>query len=87
MIRPAVRVVKSGKAQCEHMFSALPPKADISQLRALSNRDSDYSGCAGYIRITEVTRITGIAKGLGWLRLSRGRCSVIADSGLRNVTT
>jgi hypothetical protein len=23
--------VKTGKAQCEHMFSALPPKADVAQ--------------------------------------------------------
>jgi hypothetical protein len=23
--------VKTGKAQCEHMFSALPPRADIEQ--------------------------------------------------------
>jgi hypothetical protein len=25
--------VKSGKAQCEHMFSALPPTTDIHQAR------------------------------------------------------
>ena len=50
--------------------SAIPPKADIDPLY----KNSDYSGYAGYFKITEVTRITGVAKELGWLRLGRGRC-------------
>ena len=30
---PSPKRVKSGKAQCEHMFSALPPTTDIHQAR------------------------------------------------------
>jgi hypothetical protein len=36
--------------------------------------------------VIEVTRITGVARGLGWLGLDRGRCGVVTDPWLQYLT-
>jgi hypothetical protein len=59
--------VKTGKAQCEHMFSALPPRADIAQysrhVRFVPHPD---------IRDVAATRELLLLRGVGEAQ-SRGR--------------